>query len=101
MTRPLPVRYSRRAAAQIEDQARWWAENRPAAPGAVVRDIGRAVALITEHPAIGELATNTKLRNVRRVLLPAIYCYLYYRCGPEGVLVLGCKANSREREPRR
>ncbi len=44
----LRVKVSARAALQIDKAAEWWAENRPAAPGAVRQDIGEALALLAE-----------------------------------------------------
>ena len=49
----LRVKISARAAAQILEAAQWWAENRPAAPGAVRKDIGEALALLALQPGIG------------------------------------------------
>ena len=39
----LRVKVSARAASQIRKAAEWWAENRPAAPGAVRIDIGEGL----------------------------------------------------------
>ncbi len=39
----LRVKVSARAASHIRVAAEWWAENRPAAPGAVRKDIGEAL----------------------------------------------------------
>jgi len=35
VTRPLPVKVSGNAQAQIEEAAAWWAKNRPAVLGAI------------------------------------------------------------------
>jgi plasmid stabilization system protein ParE len=69
LTRPaLPVVIAGRAAAQIEDVARWWAENRPAARDAVRQDLAKALALIAAQPECGIPAQNARLAGVRRVL---------------------------------
>ena len=44
----LQVKISARAASQIRRAAEWWAENRPAAPGAIRIDIGEAFALLAQ-----------------------------------------------------
>ena len=49
----LRVKVSARAASQIRKAAEWWAENRPAAPGAVRVDIGEALALLAQQPGFG------------------------------------------------
>ena len=49
----LRVKVSARAASQIRKAAEWWAENRPAAPGAVRIDIGEALALLAQQPGFG------------------------------------------------
>jgi hypothetical protein len=41
-----PVVLGRRGAAQIEEVARWWAANRPAAPDAVRENVEKAFALL-------------------------------------------------------
>jgi hypothetical protein len=52
----LRVKVSARAASQIHKAAEWWAENRPAAPGAIRTDIQNA-------------RTKAKPYQVRQVLL--------------------------------
>ena len=49
----LRVKVSARAASQILKAAEWWAENRPAAPGAVRIDIGEALVLLAQQPSFG------------------------------------------------
>ena len=49
----LRVKVSARAANQVRSAARWWAANRPAAPGAIAADFGESVALLAEQPGIG------------------------------------------------
>lgn len=49
----LRVKVSARAASHIRKAAQWWAENRPAAAGAVRQDIGDALALLAQQPGIG------------------------------------------------
>lgn len=72
MTKPLPIKVTRRAAREIKKAAEWWEANRPAAPGAVREEIERVFRLIALQPGIGARATNTKLVGVRRVHLEGV-----------------------------
>ena len=46
----LRVKIAARAAAEVRRAAEWWEPNRLAAPGAIGKDFGEAVALLAEHP---------------------------------------------------
>ena len=65
----LRVKVSARAVSHIRKAAQWWAENRPAAPGAVRQDIGDALALLAQQPGIGAAYDGAKTRDVRRLLV--------------------------------
>ena len=65
----LRVKVSARAASQIRKAAEWWAENRPAASGAVRTDIGEAFALLTQQPGFGTAYQGTQTKGVRRLLV--------------------------------
>ena len=75
----LRIKVSARAALQINRAAEWWAENRPAAPGAVRTDIGEAMALLARQPGIGTSYEGTRVRGVRRLLVGRIQYFIYYR----------------------
>lgn len=95
----LRVRITARAASQIHKAAEWWAENRPAAPGAVRVDIGEALALLAQQPAIGTLYQGCRIANVRRLLLGRIRYFIYYRVTPDTLDVLALWHVSRGRQP--
>ena len=65
----LRVKVSARAASHIRKAAQWWAEIRPAAPGAVRQDIGDALALLAQQPGIGAAYNGAKTKGVRRLLV--------------------------------
>ena len=67
----LRVRVSARAAKQIAKAAEWWAENRPAAPGAIRNDIGQSLALLSEQPGIGAEYHGARVPGVSAYLLAA------------------------------
>ena len=95
----LPVKITRRAAAQIQEAANWWLANRPKAPEAFQQELRRGFDLISQQPAIGALATNAKLQGVRRIYLSRVRYYLYYRVRSERVEVLALWHASRGKGP--
>ena len=99
MKPPLQIKVSDDASAQIEEAASWWAEHRPAAPGAVREDLERILRLLSVEPGIGTPARSTTLRNVRRVTLSRIRYYLYYRASGDSLEVLALWHTSRGRPP--
>jgi plasmid stabilization system protein ParE len=64
---PLRVKVSARAAMQTRRAAEWWQHNRPAAPGAVAKDIGESVALLAEQPGIGAKYEGARTPGVRQL----------------------------------
>ena len=75
----LVVRIKPRAQREIERAAEWWAENRPAAPGAVRLDVEAALALLMEEPGIGTKIETARTDTVRRLYLARIRYFVYYR----------------------
>jgi len=53
LSKLLEVEVTPRAAAQIEQAAAWWAENRPAAPDAIRVDFQEASSLLFRQPGVG------------------------------------------------
>lgn len=100
MTSRLRVEMSRTAAAQIEQAAAWWKDNRPAAPDAVYHELERVLTLLALQPSLGARATNLRLRGVRRVHLPRVRYYLYYRVTAETIDVLAFWHTSRGSRPK-
>jgi len=75
----LGVRIKPRAQREIERAAEWWAQNRLAAPGAVRKDVEAALALLVEEPGIGTKVETARSDVVRRLYLPRVRYFLYYR----------------------
>ena len=96
---PLRVKVSARAASQIHKAAEWWAENRPAAPGAIRTDIGEALALLAQQPGIGNIYNGARTKGVRRLLVGRIRYFIYYRVTPETLEVLTVWHMSRGKQP--
>lgn len=101
MSGPVPVRIVRSAARAIQEAAEWWVTNRPKAPDAFAIELERAIQLLSAQPTIGARARNVRLAEVRRIHLPRVHYYLYYRMTPEPnvVEVLGFWHTSRGSSP--
>lgn len=69
---------SARARREIERAAEWWLENRDKAPNALEEDLANALDLILHAPNLGMLVPS-RTRFLRRILLPRVRYYLYYR----------------------
>ncbi|MBK7767243.1 MAG: type II toxin-antitoxin system RelE/ParE family toxin [Sulfuritalea sp.] len=95
----LRIKVSARAALQINRAAEWWAENRPAAPGAVRTDIGEAMALLARQPGIGTSYEGTRVRGVRRLLVGRIQYFIYYRATSDTLELLAVWHTSRGKQP--
>lgn len=95
----LRVKVSARAASQIRRAAEWWAENRPAAPGAVRIDIGEVLALLAEQPGIGALFEAARTKGVRRLLVGRIRYFIYYRATKDTLEVIAVWHVSRSKQP--
>jgi plasmid stabilization system protein ParE len=99
VTRPLQIKVSQNAQAQIEEAAAWWEKNRPSALGAVREDLDRILSLLAVQPDMGARPRGAKLQGVRRVTLSRIRYYLYYRATDEALEVLAFWHTSRGRQP--
>jgi plasmid stabilization system protein ParE len=95
----LRVKVSARAAKQIDDAARWWAEYRPAAPGAVRVDLRQALELLAQQPGIGAPCRGTGIQGVWRLMLGRIRHFLYCRANAEALEVSAMWHASRGEEP--
>lgn len=95
----LELHVSRRAAAEIERVIHWWAEHRPAAPGAVRKDLRAALDLLLEQPDIGSRVDQASSPNVRRFHVDRIRYWVYYRASGRRLTVLSVWHASRGRGP--
>jgi plasmid stabilization system protein ParE len=95
----LGVRIKPRAQREIERAAEWWAENRPAAVGAIRKDIEAALALLVEEPGIGTRIETARAEIVRRLYLTRVRYFLYYRVRGNFLEVVAFWHSSRETGP--
>ena len=88
-----------RAERQIEKAAEWWSENRPAAPGAIRKDLESALASLVEEPGIGTRVEIPRSDIVRRLYLGRIRYFVYYRVRGKLLEVVGLWHSSRGQPP--
>ena len=92
------VELSNRAVQEIERARRWWLDNREKAPAAFDEALNQLLTDLESHPALlGQQARQAKA--IRRVLLPRVRYYAYFRIMDERVRVLAFWHASRGREP--
>lgn len=96
----LTVKISARAAREVKQAAEWWHDNRPAAPGAVGKDFGEAVALLAEQPGIGAKYSGARLPSVSRLYLSRVRYFIYYSAEAGALKVLAFWHASRDEQPR-
>lgn len=82
------VLFFARTAAQVRQAARWWQENRPAAPGAVATDFREALALLAEQPGIGAKYEGARTPGVRRLYLSRVRYFVYDLASDDSLRVL-------------
>ena len=99
MNTPLRIEITEKAQTQLAVAAAWWAENRPAAPDAIGKELDRILGLLCVQPEIGTRARRPTLAGVRRVTLSRIRYYVYYRVAGDALQVLAFWHTSRDLGP--
>ncbi|MFL6244996.1 MAG: type II toxin-antitoxin system RelE/ParE family toxin [Thermoanaerobaculia bacterium] len=79
MNQPFAVAFTPRASREVTEAKRWWRTNRTKAPNALEEELRTALDLIATTPAIGAVARNVSLPDVRRIFLNRVNYFLYYR----------------------
>lgn len=95
----LVPRIKPRALRQIHIGAKWWSENRLAAPGAIDSDLTDALATLVEQPGIGSRVENARDPEVRRFYLVRTQYFVYYRPNGRFLEVVAFLHSSRENAP--
>jgi toxin ParE1/3/4 len=96
----LSVRFTKRAAAEVERTDAWWRENRPAVPQAIREDLASLLELLSAQPGMGRPVENAKLAGTRRIQLDRVQYHVYYRVAGEELVVLAFWQAQRGEEPR-
>jgi plasmid stabilization system protein ParE len=84
VTRPLIVVFTDRATLQARRAVAWWRENRPVAPDLLEQEIRSVLGLVASAPTLGAVARDTRVKNVRRVLVRRTRYHVYYRVDAGG-----------------
>ncbi len=79
---------SPQAEAQIRSIDAWWRRNRRDSPDLFSSELASAFSTLEAAPRTGKLYRRSKLRGVRRILLPTTRNHVYYLVGIEVVIVL-------------
>jgi plasmid stabilization system protein ParE len=94
------VIFTARALREIEAAEQWWRANRDKAPSAFTEETAAACTLIASNPTLGKLVPGRR-EGVRRLPIPRIRYYLYYRIRTNGdIEILSLWHTSRGRTPR-
>lgn len=96
---PLRIKISARAASQVRKAADWWVANRPSAPGAIGKDFGESVVLLSEQPGIGAEYEGARTPGVRRLYLGRVRYFIYYKATATELRVLAFWHASRGHRP--
>lgn len=72
------VQITAEARSQLTAIDDWWAANRPKAPGLVLRELDRAIALLATTPGAGKLYQEAGSAAHRRLLLRRSGFHVYY-----------------------
>ena len=100
MSSKLKIKASRQALTQVEVAAEWWSKNRHDAPNAVHNDLAEILSLLCKHLGVGTPSNSCRVKGLRRVFLPRIRYYIYYREIGEVLEVLAFWHASRGQPPR-
>ena len=96
---PLELFVSRRATREVERVVKWWAVNRPSAPGAVRQDLQAALNLLLVQPGIGVRVNEASSPDVQRLYLDRIRYWVYYRVRRNRLEVLSVWQSNRGTGP--
>jgi plasmid stabilization system protein ParE len=97
----LRVAFTERASAQVDETARWWRQNRSAAPDLFERELGALIAMLANTPEVGRPYDHPRVRGVRRMHLGRSRYHVYYLHdrGAERVVVIAVWSAARGKGP--
>jgi plasmid stabilization system protein ParE len=90
---------SPRARRQLDRALTWWVKNRDKAPEAFDEDVEETFELIVHHAGIGQ-PVRARKGMIRRVLMPRVRYYVYYRLTERDELVVLAVWHASRRPPR-
>ena len=83
----VPIEFTPAAAVQVEAAAKWWRENRPAAPDMFESELAAAIALLAESMPLTQVFAEVDGKLVRKVRLPRTRHALYFTVEADVVTV--------------
>ena len=85
----MKVRFSPRARRRVKLVAKWWRDNRPAAPTLFYDELETAIEMLMAQPMLGAEHRTLDGVTIRRVLLPRSLQHVFYGVDEEkGVIVI-------------
>lgn len=96
---PFRIGLHPRAAADIDQVARWWSKNRPAAPGLFLDELDRAFMTIAERPEIGRKVALKAYPNARTYVLPRSGHLIIYNVDADSGTVAVARVRHGKRRP--
>ncbi|HVJ20054.1 MAG TPA: type II toxin-antitoxin system RelE/ParE family toxin [Polyangiaceae bacterium] len=85
----MKVRFSPRAQRRVKIVAKWWRENRPAAPTLFDDELQAAIERLKRQPTLGLEHDIVDSKIVRRILLATSAQHVYYVVDEErGIIVI-------------
>jgi plasmid stabilization system protein ParE len=88
-----------RAAAEIDQIAKWWRKNRPAAPRLFLDELDRAFATIAEHPEIGRKVGLRAYPKARTYVLRRTRYVVIYNVDDEAGVIAVARVRHGKRRP--
>jgi plasmid stabilization system protein ParE len=88
------IEFTLRARRQILRATSWWLKHRDKAPAALEDDLNDAFTLLLENPYIG-IPYRTRGGRARRLLLPRVRYYIYFRLTDDRITILSLWHSSR------
>jgi toxin ParE1/3/4 len=94
--RPLKLRYTPKALAELADILAYIAERSPQGAHKVQARIRAVTALLLQYPLSGQLTSESGLR---RIVTPPYPYLVFYEATTEEVVIIGVRHAAREPEP--
>jgi plasmid stabilization system protein ParE len=88
-----------RAAAEIDQIAKWWRKNRPAAPRLFLDELDRAFLAISEHPEIGRKVGLRAYPNARTYVLRRTRYIVIYNVDTAAGVIAVARVRHGKRRP--
>ena len=96
----LEIDVTPRALAHLKRAAKWWRENRLAAPDAIAEDFEVGAKLLAFQPGMGTRTKSTRYPELRRLQLDRVHHHIYYHVKNGKLVVLAFWGSQKEYGPK-